>query len=979
MKQRFEFRLRLLIAVLFAMLAFIPILAVSQTISLLIGAETAKQIAWRQHQLKEELKEFQSDLMPKKFLEKQIFKASYAAGTIDNVFERMRYYGTEDPRIVNENTIQLMLDAFRKNGGIEPLVIVAYGANIAKIHYWYGRDLDYLEESEKYRFAAIQALRVGTVSKMQPLDPNDSEYDGVNRANTTLAHGEDGSLARAYYNFCFKHLTSIPYEPPSRGSVYEMSSNRHDFIRLYAYERNIRQGEKVFGGYIIMFSGKDVNPARLMAGALRSENPLIQREFDLEIKISRPEKENTNGQMVEAIDVPAEFAGSFHHFSTSGSVPRQLKVKTDVADILTSARTKTMYLSFVNRLSIICIFAVALNFIFFGFPARFMLRFKILAAMAFVVMLPYCLLLFFVIRLLNGIESLAVYDLQSESLNHMARLQSYYDDQKLQHVLRMLKTRERFIPFVNMSANEFSDMHSHNIVLANTDMDLHFLRQDGFARSLRDRHPGNKLMGKAYSYSGTKILNALGVLSSSNFDNQKNLEFVSMADGFLDVSKQRYYDHQLLTREGIDTNEIGKMEGISRMIFMLIPDQLDNIVGAGFCNTVTLTYTLYRPWEFDFRIYSHETPFTSHRLALSNRRFDESLIDIWPEVSRYDTELTDVLGEALNFIDNGTRMSFDELGRMKFRSWRYFKDDPMVSGIISEGRPDELVRLLMRVFPVILLVLAFLTIVLSADLFSVLFIQPVRALRKGAEAIAAGNYLVRIQSPKSDEFALLADSFNKMAEGLQQREKMRRFVSEDLYQKLSEGEGVRKASYEKVSVLASDIRGFTGISEKRDPQEIVSLLNDYFTEMETAITANGGRIERLVGDAVMAVFYDDDDHSSEEKACRSAFAMRRSLAGLNQRRSESGLFTIENGIGIATGAAASGMAGGATGRMVFTVIGEVTLLAEKLEAATRFVESRIIICADTAARLSGQYDLLPADEYAEVQCFTVQSRGDGHG
>jgi len=977
MQQRLEFKIRLVIACLFVVLAFIPLLAVSQTVSLLIESETARHIAWRQYQLKDELKEFQSDLMPKKFLAKQIVKAATAAGTIDRVFERMRYYGTEDPMIVNENTISLMLDAFKKNAGIEPLILVAYGANVTRIHYSYGKDLDYLDESEKRRFATIMALRTGYVSKMQYLDPADKESERIYSELDAFAKGNDFSWARAYHNFCFKHLTSMPFEIPSRETVYEMSSNRQDFRRVYVYNRNIQQGEKVFGGFAVFFSGKEINPPLLMDLALKSYNPSIQRVFE---HAGKPQAHGYNqNELVEAVDIPTEFAGYFHLFDSSGNVPRRLKAVTDISNVLNASRKKAIYLASVNRLSVIFVFAVALNFVLFGFPDRFKLRFKILAAMAFVVLLPYCLLLSFVIRLLSGIENLAVYDLQSESLSHMARLQSYYEDQKLQQVLRTLITRERLIPYAQMPAADFAALRSHHIVIPDSNMDLHFIRQDGFERAIRARHPGNTLVGKAYSYAGAKILNSLGVLKESTDDSRIKLDFVVMADGFLDASKPRYYDHRLLTREGVDTNEIGKIESLSRMIYMLVPDRFDNFIGVGFCGNVSLTSTIYSPWEFDFRIYSHDTAFTSHRLALANRRFDESIIDIWPESSRHDSELVDVLGETINYVDSGSRISFDELGRMKFHSWRYIKDEPIVFGGVSRGQPDELVRLLMKIFPVILLVLAFLTIVLSADLFSVLFVLPVRALRKGAEAIAAGIYSVRIQSPKSDEFAVLAESFNKMSEGLQQREKMRRFVSDDLYKKLSEDEGIRKASYEKVSVLASDIRSFTSISEKRDPDEIVSLLNDYFTEMEAAITANGGRIERLVGDAVMAVFYADTSLSSEEKACRAAFAMRLSLAELNRRRSEKGLFTIENGIGIATGAAASGMAGGATGRMVFAVIGEVTSLAEKLEAATRFVDSRIIVCADTSNRLAGIYSFVAADEFAGAKCFSVSERGVDHG
>jgi class 3 adenylate cyclase len=77
--------------------------------------------------------------------------------------------------------------------------------------------------------------------------------------------------------------------------------------------------------------------------------------------------------------------------------------------------------------------------------------------------------------------------------------------------------------------------------------------------------------------------------------------------------------------------------------------------------------------------------------------------------------------------------------------------------------------------------------------------------------------------------------------------------------------------------------------------------------------------------------------------------MRRRLAALNARRAAAGLFVIDNGIGIATGEAVSGIAGSPDGRQVLSVIGEVTLIAEKLESASRHVGSRILLCQQTAA------------------------------
>jgi len=125
--------------------------------------------------------------------------------------------------------------------------------------------------------------------------------------------------------------------------------------------------------------------------------------------------------------------------------------------------------------------------------------------------------------------------------------------------------------------------------------------------------------------------------------------------------------------------------------------------------------------------------------------------------------------------------------------------------------------------------------------------------------------------------------------------------------------------------------------------------------MESAITSCGGHIERLVGDAVVAVFYESDEGACEQRATLAAWRMRARLARLNQQRQAANLFTIDNGIGIATGNVFSGMAGPQTGRRIFSVIGEVPQKAEKIESLTRTVDSRILLCPDTVARLDSRY------------------------
>ena len=100
-----------------------------------------------------------------------------------------------------------------------------------------------------------------------------------------------------------------------------------------------------------------------------------------------------------------------------------------------------------------------------------------------------------------------------------------------------------------------------------------------------------------------------------------------------------------------------------------------------------------------------------------------------------------------------------------------------------------------------------------------------------------------------------------------------------------------------------------------DPSVIVEMLNTYFTQMQKAISDNGGIIDKYIGDAIQAVFYDEPQKGNQViRAAKAAVSMRKALAEYNKNREESGLFTIQNGIGIDTDIAITGTIGTTNGR-----------------------------------------------------------------
>jgi len=157
------------------------------------------------------------------------------------------------------------------------------------------------------------------------------------------------------------------------------------------------------------------------------------------------------------------------------------------------------------------------------------------------------------------------------------------------------------------------------------------------------------------------------------------------------------------------------------------------------------------------------------------------------------------------------------------------------------------------------------------------------------------------------------------------------------------------------TVLFSDIRSFTTITEALGAQGTVEFLNEYFEIMVDCITSEGGMLDKFIGDAIMAAFgipmqHDDD----EDRGLRAAIAMMTRLNEHNVIRQEKGLMAVDHGMGLNTGKIVAGNIGSKK-RMDYTMIGDGVNLAARLESACKQYSAHILISEYTIANLKGTY------------------------
>ena len=246
-------------------------------------------------------------------------------------------------------------------------------------------------------------------------------------------------------------------------------------------------------------------------------------------------------------------------------------------------------------------------------------------------------------------------------------------------------------------------------------------------------------------------------------------------------------------------------------------------------------------------------------------------------------------------------------------------------------------------------------------LFSISLTSPLEKLADLIKIVSKGNFDVRAGSvvKSKDEVGDLAMAFDEMTLGLKERDKVKNLfskfhgssVAEDLI-KNDIGVGGQNKD---VTIFFSDIRGFTAFSEKRSPEQVVAMLNEYFGVMVGIINRNGGVVDKFIGDAIMAVWGAPKETPDDTKnAVRACLEMRKALLELNTKRLAADEPAIMIGIGLHCGRAISGTIGSQE-RMEYTVIGDTVNMTSRIESSTKAFGADLLVSEDIVAKVGEHY------------------------
>jgi adenylate cyclase len=345
----------------------------------------------------------------------------------------------------------------------------------------------------------------------------------------------------------------------------------------------------------------------------------------------------------------------------------------------------------------------------------------------------------------------------------------------------------------------------------------------------------------------------------------------------------------------------------------------------------------------------------------------------WDELGQAVTATSKSKVGRASYISHGKRR-IAGIARMKTREWTVVVDEPAA----TFEEPTELLAKKERISSGFVgVVVTILAVLLARSI-----VRPVRQITVAAGAVARGHFdVAMVEVRRKDELGALAEAFNTMAHGLRERERERdmfgRVVSPEVREKLLGGELHLGGETLWVSVLFSDIRGFSTISEKMDPQAVVTLLNEYMTAMSEAVRPFHGYINNFIGDAIVVVFGAPIARPRVERlAVSAALAMREALAKLNVVREARGDAPLATGIGISAGEVVAGNIGSLE-RMLYTVIGDAVNVASRLETLTKdYPGHSILVTGRVIAELNSEDDATLVCSVERIGPVIVKGRVD---
>ncbi|MEW6708375.1 MAG: adenylate/guanylate cyclase domain-containing protein [Candidatus Riflebacteria bacterium] len=928
---------------------------------------------WNQAALKEEIVQemidFQNDLKPERYLDQAVIEIE------------QRFNSSRGLKSFNgDELVEFMRVELQQKYGVDPLFICWTNHEVSWQGHYISPQMKLPDDKIEYfrafinRFALNDLLGFEKVSRADQLK---NLLDGfILQARNQGYEDFQDWLRKDYKSFLSSYYINSPI--PNKTTRYLLDRFNFQFL-LFCSRQPLKGGDFDYSISVGALE-KDIDPDVMIERAVGrndSEISRFSRRLVRELRSGIIYKNDRPG----IVDVlPVEFiqllanqsrqnSRKVSKFSSKTQLMVGIEATMPVIEWWLSPSTAT----FCQRLVFLLLVGFWLRSCLFGFRIELSLRRKFMALLALALIPPGALSALYLEFVTRQEFSMRLSFAANRMQTRLDMLENLMNEAKNRQAFNNLGVKDMLTRFfAENDLNRFDLQAIKPYFVDNIEHSLIYERNGNFLSFAYDYVPNEP--ERLELGNGAKYLDALGGLDKSSAEVQTHLKRNQYAEGIVEGFLDLLDEKKLVGYEGIGTPRLIKTNPIFRSHYFLIPEvDKKPVKPKVFC------------------VFGHKLKNVVFNLLRSS---NQSLYEINPDytINLAVGERNSIDFEQLHFIgDVGQKQKFKELFRtavrintssssmvrtsrgVEFVSWRIFDYSPLMlaASCLVEAAGTE--KSMFALLGPTVFVFAILSILLLAEIANSLFLPPLNTLSHAARRIFENRDLnLKVEVENNDEFDKMGTSFNHMTRGLLERRHLLRFVSERLVSRLESDD--HSGELLEVAVLACDLRGFTTITEENPPEQVVEFLNEYFTEMESAIISCSGIIDKFVGDAIIAVFYPDRCADPCLSAIQAAIAMRDQLMIFNKKRSINGLFTVENGIGIEFGSAVSGSIGVAGIKMDYSITGSILKKANDLESLSKVSShSKIVVSPKVKEILAGKYKFTQLDAQTLAYELVIRS------
>jgi hypothetical protein len=814
-----------------------------------------------------EMKNFRQSLLTRGCIEHIMRQAEIDLQLVP-VEKNLDLSAQDDPLIYQPGTTEKMAEYLQQKFQIRPAYILSFGYNGRHLEQLFLSDFSHRSPEKKEILKKLIACYL--VERLKGASPNYPDFiknfhwieSGNGKKQIEPGKNEVNNILRVFFS-------GLADFPENLGVCYPFFSSRMGGDNTFFFANGLYNRNTYFGAYFIVFSDLQFTASYLLGMARKSNSASFVRDyvpFDAE-KEGRFLISEDRAEYFAAL--PPDFLNL--HYKKMYSRDRQsakfmLRVATERKNSPSYIQQIISLFSFCQKCFLLVIFTGMVFSFLFSKTRIPSLRLRFLGVTSFIVMVPFIYMSYFSILLLENFAALNRRKIEIEATVKMFEISRFLEDLRIRRQVLGLSTKKRLADLASEKSFDLFGGEVEKSIPQAFKIGVDFISVNGEGRHINPRTVNEEPRNMNFLLA-SKYMNNLGILNTESEKSRKSLKLVSLAGGFLDDLSQGHIEGISLARESQETKDLSELSDLHKMLYFLIPANPrydENIAGIAFMHLFGITrfgQVLDRIGLAPKLLLHEENKIASHRFAIGRRTFHGLPEKYFPANLKSFDSLKLTLDNSVLTKSSGQLQLFND-EELKVSTWRYFPDQEYSIAGITAAKPDLWLNYLASVFPVLVFLFCFLSVIIMTDMLFEFLVKPVYGFIDFIREVGRHNFQARIKIEADDEYATLADSFNEMARGLDQREKLRRFVSDKLFQEVENNTELEKSiSLEsEISILASDIRDFTSLTEKHEANEIVELLNEYFTFMGKAIADNGGIIERFVGDAIVAAFYPDSRH-----------------------------------------------------------------------------------------------------------------------